>query len=191
MISTVAFDDTEISGKVSVSLDAPMSPLLEESPERQLFAEFFSSTWIEASPASELFADFFSPTWTEHSLQDAQVLFAEQGAAEWSTPLHTDRLARRPKRPPYRDEQPDVDPLTKATEDRVQLLARKYVAKDKFSDEESARLAIVTERVRKLLPAVTAQEFEALEHVLTSLRDISKTNASLRNKLRLAHQKNA
>ena len=191
MISTVAFDDTEISGKVGVSLDAPMSPLLEESPERQLFAELSSSTWIEASPANELFADFFSPTWTEHSLLATQALFAEQGAAEWSTPLHTDHLARRPKRPPYRGEQPDVDPLTKATEDRVQLLARKYVAKDKFSDEESARLEIVTERVRKLLPAVTAQEFEALEQVLTSLRDISKANASLRDKLRLARQKNA
>jgi hypothetical protein len=191
MTNTVAFDDTEVSGKIGVLLDAPMSPLLEESPERKLFAEFFSSTWIDESPASETFAEFFFSTSTEHFPLEAHARFAELGTAEWSTPLHTDRLARHPKRPLYRGEQPDVDPLTKATEDRVQLLARKYVAKDKFSDEESARLAIVTERVRKLLPAVTTQEFEALEQVLTSLRDISKANANLRDRLRLARQENA
>lgn len=191
MINTVAIDDTAISGKAGVLLDAPMSPLLEDSQGRKLFADFFSSTWSGELQASELFANFFSSTTIEHSPLDAPLPFAEHGAVEGSTPIYSDRPSHRPTRPIYRGEQPDVDPLTKATEDRVQLLARKYVAKDKFSDEESARLAIVTERVRKLLPAVTAQEYEALEQVLTSLGDISKSNASLRDKLRLARQKNA
>ena len=104
--------------------------------------------------------------------------------------MQTDRIARHAKPLVHRNVQDEVDPITKLTEERIKLLARRYVAKEKYTDEELARLAIVTERVRKLLPAVTAKEYEALERTLTSLQDVSQANARLREKLRLAKQEN-
>ena len=191
MIDSTVIDNTEISGKPRVTLDAPVSPLLDDSAKRRLFAEYFASTSIEGPDLEGrvAFTEFFAPTWTDLPLDIHARL--ESAVSDWVTPLHTERSVRHPTRTLVRAEPTDVDPVTKVTEERIQLLARKYVAKEKYSDEERARLAIVTERVRKLLPAVTVREFEALEQVLTSLRDITKENASLRDKLRLAPQEDA
>ena len=192
MINMTDFDDTEISGKAGVLLDAHMSPLLEETEEKKLFAELYSPTWVENHLTEHLFSGFFSSTSTEQATFISNVGLGESSDEGWSTPISTDRIARNQQRPSYREEDlTEDDQRNKAIEDRVRLLARKYVAKEKFSKEEGARLAIVTERVRKLLPAVTAYEFELLEKALTSLRDISQANASLQERLMLLRKKNA
>ncbi|MFM9968411.1 MAG: hypothetical protein ACKVQK_08440 [Burkholderiales bacterium] len=192
MIDTTDLDDTEISGKAGVLLDAPMSPLLEETAERKLFADLYSPTWVENNLAEHLFSGFFSSTSTEQPTFISNVGLGESSGEGWSTPISTDRFARNQHRQSFREEESaDEDQHLRAIEDRVRLLARKYVAKEKFSNEESARLAIVTERVRKLLPAVTAYEFELLETALTSLQDISQSNASLQERLSLLRHRNA
>lgn len=188
MINTDTFDDTEVRGKVGVSFDVAMSPLLEEPKDRQLFAETESPTWIEKGPSRQFLVQPFSSTWTEQALDGWHAQMAKQDERELRTLSSIDFTDRR-GRPPIEDEEAiEANPLTKAAEARVQLLARKYVAKEKFSEEESARLAIVTERVRKLLPAVTAYEFEALESGLTALRSVAESNAKLEERLRIMRQ---
>ena len=92
---------------------------------------------------------------------------------------------RRYKRArPLHSIEPSVeDHFDRANSERIELLAREYVAKDKFSREEQDRLAIVTERVRQLLPAVTVAEFEALEKNLQASRQISTLLDNLRARL--------
>jgi len=69
-----------------------------------------------------------------------------------------------------------------AASERVTLLARKYVS-GTLSPEADARLAIATERVRRLLPRVTADDFEALESILEDLDSINRRNAERRKRL--------
>lgn len=52
----------------------------------------------------------------------------------------------------------------KANATRLQLLARKYVS-GTLSPEENARLAIVSEIVRGILPSVTPEDFALLEEI--------------------------
>lgn len=194
MNGAMVVDNTEISGKTRVSLEAPQaSPLLEDDSEQKLFAMHFSDTSIENRGVNEikLFAGNYFTTPAEDFLTDNAISFIEETkSSTWSTPLQTERIAHHSKSFAHRNEQDEVDPITKLTEERITLLARRYVAKENYTDEELARLAIVTERVRKLMPAVTAQEYEALEKTLTSLQAVSLTNAGLREKLRLAKQEN-
>ena len=71
-----------------------------------------------------------------------------------------------------------------ANRDRLQLLARAYVA-GKLSTEEEARLAIVTERVRRLIPRVTSADFEELERIAEDLRRIELEDSQRRIRLGL------
>lgn len=67
-------------------------------------------------------------------------------------------------------------PLSQADTDnqiRLQLLARSYVNK-KLSNEDQARLAIASESVRRLIPRVTAEDYERLEEILIDVKRISK-----------------
>jgi hypothetical protein len=77
------------------------------------------------------------------------------------------------------------DPITRSNTDRLTLLARKYVAKEaeQFSDEDRARLEIVTERMRRLIPAATVDEFEAVADVLQLAQRIADSNAEIRGLL--------
>lgn len=95
------------------------------------------------------------------------------------------RRIRRRARPLQESTQAPEDHFEKANIERIELLARQYVAKDRFSSEEQARLAIVTERVRQLLPAVTVAEFEALERGLEKSSEISALLTTLRAQLDL------
>jgi hypothetical protein len=52
-----------------------------------------------------------------------------------------------------------------ANRTRLALLARQYEA-TRLSIEEEARLAIVTERVRRLIPRITVDDFEALQTMI-------------------------
>lgn len=82
------------------------------------------------------------------------------------------------------------DAADKANSARVELLARKYAGKEGLSKEEGARFAIVTERIRQLLPPVTTEDFESLEQVLKSVRKIESADIAVREKLGLPHKKN-
>ena len=65
---------------------------------------------------------------------------------------------------------------------RLELLARQYVNKQ-LSREEDARLSIATERVRRLIPRITAEEFEALERIAVRLNSIESEDADRRKRL--------
>jgi hypothetical protein len=65
---------------------------------------------------------------------------------------------------------------------RLELLARHYVTK-KLSPEEDARLAIVTEKIRKLIPRVTIEDFEKLHAVAQESETIRLKNEERRRRL--------
>jgi hypothetical protein len=81
------------------------------------------------------------------------------------------------------DEPPaELFPADIANQSRLELLAREYVS-GQLSTEESARLAIVSARVRRLIPRVTLQDFERLEELGTELKQIESNNAELRRRI--------
>lgn len=82
-----------------------------------------------------------------------------------------------------------VSAIDKTNSDRVELLARKYAAKDQLSSEESARLAIVTERLRQLLPSVTVNDYGRLDSMLQTVRKIDSADIAAREKLGLTKSK--
>jgi hypothetical protein len=65
---------------------------------------------------------------------------------------------------------------------RLALLARQYV-QGSMSTEEEARLMIVTERVRRLMPRFTAGDFEVLESIYHQVAAIGQATNELRDKL--------
>jgi hypothetical protein len=69
-----------------------------------------------------------------------------------------------------------------ANRTRLELLARFYVSK-KLSAEENARLAIVKEKVRRLIPRVTAEDFEALGEIAEAAEAIRTRNEDRRRRL--------
>jgi len=71
-----------------------------------------------------------------------------------------------------------------ANRTRLELLARLYVSK-KLSPEEDARLAILTEKVRRLIPRVTAADFEQLEAIARESEAIRRENVERRRRLEI------
>jgi hypothetical protein len=69
-----------------------------------------------------------------------------------------------------------------ANRTRLALLARQYEA-SRLSIEEEARLAIVTERVRRLIPRVTAEDFETLQAILEDVEHIESADIERRRRL--------
>jgi hypothetical protein len=69
-----------------------------------------------------------------------------------------------------------------ANHTRLELLARQYVA-GQLSTEEEARLAIVSERVRRLIPRVTVEDFEVLERILEEAASIESADIERRRRL--------
>jgi hypothetical protein len=68
--------------------------------------------------------------------------------------------------------------------DRIKLLARKYARKG-LSTEDEARLAIVTERIRRLVPRVATEDFERLAEIAEEIKRIGDEDAELREELGL------
>lgn len=66
---------------------------------------------------------------------------------------------------------------------RVRLLARMYV--QGASTEHEARLAILTERLRQLLPPVTEDQWTALDEVAERLNQAAKRHQKIRDELGL------
>jgi hypothetical protein len=69
-----------------------------------------------------------------------------------------------------------------ANRTRLELLARQYVSKH-LSPEEDARLSIVTEKVRRLIPRVTVEDFEALGRIAERLNRIGSDDSDRRKRL--------
>ena len=76
-----------------------------------------------------------------------------------------------------------LTPAESANHLKMELLAREYVS-GQLSTEEEARLAIVTERVRKLIPRVTVEDFEKLEEIAKDLQIIEGENLDIERQLR-------
>ncbi len=68
-------------------------------------------------------------------------------------------------------------------EERIKLLARKYIKK--LSNEETARLEILCERVRQFFPRATSDDFVQLERIGTELKDLEEENKKIKEKYNL------
>lgn len=169
---TMAFDETTAgSGRLAdLDVNVPVSAFLFESTDRTPFELFFASTG--AMP---------------DTVYDPALVYGT---------LKTPFLSEQPSRKSYgwfwRLSQTTMqeDQIAKVNSERVVLLARKYVAKESLSDEEGARLAIVTERVRKLLPAVSAREYETIEDALKLIQEARESDEELRKRTGITRRKN-
>jgi len=158
--------ETTASQERPVDLDIKISPsgLLAESMTRAPFEPYFAAT---RTLEHELDFGFTPPQGLYTPLLDEQ---QPRGARRWR-PVEVEAKH---------------DQFEKANSDRIALLARKYVAKERrFGDEEGARLAILTERVRRLLPSVTAREYEVLEGALKDAAEVMEADEEMRRRLNL------
>ncbi len=153
------------SGHLTVSTS--QSPLLNEVEVDRLFSAYFKPTGEYSIP-----------------IDAARDTSKVEGLEFIGTPLLRDEGARNAKR---KRDRTNLDPkearqhrFDQVNDDRLTLLARKYVAKEQVSDEQIARLEILTERVRQMLPAVTIQEYEALEDVLLLVNRVTETDQAIR-----------
>lgn len=160
----------ELAARLKVNL--PLSALLEDEVADGLFATFFGSTWTHSE--------------TGHGKPD----FWAHKLTTWGTPALNDRPIRRVSILRSPEEAASVEPSVGIINDRITLLARKYVAKEQFRDEEKARLAIVTERVRQLMPAIKTSEFESLIEVLKLVKQVAESDKEMRNRLGIDPRKN-
>jgi hypothetical protein len=69
-----------------------------------------------------------------------------------------------------------------AVSDRITLLARQYVRRE-VSTEDEARLTIATEKVRQLIPRVTAEDVEALNEMLEEAQELEQQDNEQRKRL--------
>lgn len=103
----------------------------------------------------------------------------------WRTPIESETLSEAAEESATLDEEPAVESEAElANTDRLKLLARKYALRS-LSPEDAARLEIVTERVRYLIPRVTASDFEALERIHRELEEIGTETKQTRKDLEL------
>jgi hypothetical protein len=72
--------------------------------------------------------------------------------------------------------------------ERIELLIRRYVC-GQLSTEEEVRLEIVAERIRRLMPKVSAENFEELEAIITEINEIGDADDQLRQELGLTDRK--
>lgn len=153
-------------GGNQIEFDAPKSSLLEE-----LFG-------------SSLFSSISGSTSLQHETWLTEIQPKKHQTGWWSMQGDCAQI-RRTSVSHARREIQDHAPAEKAATDRVTLLARKYVEKETFSDEERARLAIVTERVRQLIPSVTVAETESLDAAMQKIRLIAESDQNIRAVLRI------
>lgn len=80
------------------------------------------------------------------------------------------------------EEEARLSAAESANQSRFELLARAYVG-GQLSNEEQARLEIVTERVRRLIPRVTVRDFEELEGIASDLTQTESENIERRRRI--------
>ena len=105
---------------------------------------------------------------------DRTPLLEERHAEESSLSRFTPAAPPQPRSP--------VSEAEAANHARLILLARQYVA-GTLSTEDQARLAIVSERVRCLIPRVTIKDFEALADILEDVQHIESADIDRRRRL--------
>ncbi len=103
----------------------------------------------------------------------------------WLTPTLAETPSRRAWAAKRKPSDLHEEVADRIFDDRITLLARKYVSKDTFSEEQKARLAILDERVRQLVPVVSKNETEVLEAALQMLERATDVNFEIRRKLGL------
>ena len=117
--------------------------------------------------------------------QDVVAILAEIFSASNMTPVSVgDFLGRRELTRSGQATQ-SVTPeseVESAVSDRITLLAREYVSRE-LSTEDEARLKIATEKVRKLIPRVTAEDVEALNEILEEVEELEKQGNEQRKRL--------
>lgn len=118
-----------------------------------------STTRISAPESKAVVDSFFSKPWTTWAEGDAEV-DANSTFGEAS------------------------DPSVLANRNRLVFLARKY-ARHCYSKEEDARLEILTEKVRAMLPRVTKNDFQRVAEIANEFSRIHEENQKLRDKLKL------
>jgi len=70
--------------------------------------------------------------------------------------------------------------LTKTANDRVTLLARKYV--NDLTEEELSRFEILTQRLEKLKPRVTDADIDNLTHMVETVEKLNKIKNDLKER---------
>ena len=122
---------------------------------------------IEANGTTYL--QFFRPFYKGHPVFSDTVTLSLSGHSETIHEIRDDSI-------------PDSAVTTR--DKRLRLLARKYAQKE-FSEEETARMEILTARLRKMVPRVDVSDFEKLEQMAQSLEAAEKRTEALRRKLNL------
>ena len=142
--------------------DTPLSLASDQRlPKKLLWA--IASTPVILAPAFEL-GDLVSAS-------ETPLLVEIETGQEFSQALSDEK--------PFQLGSSDAE-ADKANRTWLELLARHYVA-GKLSLEDEARLAIASERVRRLIPRVTAEDFQELERILADVEHRkSKVNERLR-----------
>lgn len=88
------------------------------------------------------------------------------------TPLHTENESLvkggYTPAPENTNDIKKLNPIDNLNENRLTLLARKYATKDMLP-EDIARLNIITQRLRNLMPAITEKDLEVMESLKSKL----------------------
>lgn len=172
---------------MTIFADIPETTLSDKEADLKLSTDVPGSSLVAESLAHGSFASFFASTSGHLEVGSLDEHLERLGL----TPL----LSERPSRPMPRWRPIEVvgeeDQVAKTNSNRVALLARKYVDRERFSGEERARLAIVTERVRRLLPAVAPEEYEILERFVKEVQGVAKLDSELRATLGMILPKDA
>ncbi len=143
--------------------DTPRSVTGSRSPKRGL-AVAVAATQV-LNPGYFVIDDVFTPR-DMTGYRDEETIAVDGGLMQTTPPQEEARLSA----------------AESANQSRLALLAREYVA-GQLSTEEKARLAIVSERVRRLIPRVTVQDFEELERIATDLKQIGSENTERRRRI--------
>jgi hypothetical protein len=105
------------------------------------------------------------------------------GRIVWVVPSATGQapsvMVGCPSAEPADGHEADAD---KVTRERLVFLSRKYAGRE-FGAEAQARLEILSERVRRLIPRITADDFAELERAAADLAAIQAADKKLEQEL--------
>lgn len=76
------------------------------------------------------------------------------------------------------------NPFGDISEDRITLLARKYVTK-KMVPEDAARLNILTQKLRNVMPGITERDIEIIESIKSKIDSANELNDRIKKKYKL------
>lgn len=147
--------------------DSAWSTLLGETDSEEWFSEFFAKTQLHNEPSHVDSDAWFVQLWGQ-----VTPITGESALLSGVTILRSEQEMPGPG-----------SAAEMVNADRLTLLARKYAMSDKFSKEGDARLAILTERLRRLIPAVTEKEVEFLEKTWEEIGQISESENEIRRRL--------